>query len=154
MLKDDPTPAAEALAERPSPLGPLPTTFGTSGRAGHNPLMELDVVVTGGLVYVGSGRVPLRTDVGVAGGRIRVLDDLGAATARLRVDASGLAVAPGCIDTHTHSDLVWELGDEHADLATATVRQGVTTEVAGNRGFTCYPCLPERRAGRPRPHAG
>jgi N-acyl-D-amino-acid deacylase len=108
--------------------------------------MELDVAVTGGLVYDGRGGPPVRADVGVVGDRVGVVDDLGAATARLRVDATGLAVAPGFIDTHTHSDLVWRLGDEHADLATGTVRQGVTTEVAGNCGFTCYPCLPERRS--------
>jgi dihydroorotase/N-acyl-D-amino-acid deacylase len=108
--------------------------------------MELDVLVTGGLVYDGAGRAPVRADVGVIGDRVSVMDgELGAATARLRVDAAGLAVAPGFIDTHTHSDLVWQLGDEHADVATGTVRQGVTTEIAGNCGFTCYPCLPERR---------
>jgi N-acyl-D-amino-acid deacylase len=107
--------------------------------------MRLDVLVTGGLVYDGTGRAPVRADVGVVGDRVSVLDDLAGATAALRVDATGLAVAPGFIDTHTHSDLVWQLGDEHRDVATGAVRQGVTTEVAGNCGFTCYPCLPERR---------
>lgn len=107
--------------------------------------MELDVLVTGGLVYDGTGRQPVRADVGVVGDRVHVLDQLGAATARLRVDAVGLAVAPGFIDTHTHSDLVWQLGDDHVDVAMGTVRQGVTTEVSGNCGFTCYPCLPDRR---------
>src|ERR1700716_892128 len=116
--------------------------------------MELDVLVTGGLVYDGTGGAPVRADVGVIGDRVSVMDGgPGAATARLRVDAAGLAVAPGFIDTHTHSDLVWQLGDEHADVATGTVRQGVTTEVAGNCGFTCYPCLPERRQSLER-HTG
>ncbi|HEX6349215.1 MAG TPA: D-aminoacylase [Candidatus Dormibacteraeota bacterium] len=61
------------------------------------------------------------------------------------MEAAGLAVAPGFIDTHTHSDMAAFLGDEHLDLKAATVRQGVTTEVCGNCGSTPFPMLPERR---------
>ncbi len=102
-------------------------------------------MVAGGLVYDGGGRAPVRADVGVVRDRVEAVGDLGEAAATLRVDAAGLAVTPGFIDTHTHSDLVWALPGEHRDVATGALRQGVTTEVSGNCGFTCYPCLPERR---------
>jgi len=115
--------------------------------------VELDVVIEGGTVHDGTGRPGTRADVGVHGDRVEAVGDLRAATAGLRLDAGGLVVAPGFIDTHTHSDLVWRLGDEHLDLAAGTVRQGVTTEIAGNCGFSCFPCTPERRAALDR-HVG
>jgi dihydroorotase/N-acyl-D-amino-acid deacylase len=108
--------------------------------------MEFDLVIRRGQLWDGLGGPPTPADVGVRGDRIEELGDLSTATAPLELDAAGLAVAPGFIDTHTHSDMVWGLGREHEDLAAGTVRQGVTTEVCGNCGFTPYPCLPERRA--------
>ncbi|HYZ01550.1 MAG TPA: amidohydrolase family protein, partial [Candidatus Binatia bacterium] len=115
--------------------------------------MEFDVLVRGGAVWDGLGGPPAHADVGVTGGRIEEVGDLSAATGAVEVDAGGLAVAPGFIDTHTHSDMVWGLGPEHEDLAAGTIRQGVTTEVCGNCGFTPFPCLPERQADLAR-HAG
>lgn len=107
--------------------------------------MAFDLIIRGGEVFDGSGAPPRRADVGIREGRITDLGDLGPAQAEHELDASGLAVAPGFIDTHTHSDLVWELGREHEDVAAGTIRQGVTTEICGNCGFTPFPCTPERR---------
>ena len=73
------------------------------------------------------------------------MGDLSQAQGDHEIDATGLAVAPGFIDTHTHSDLVWALGPEHQDVAAGTILQGVTTEICGNCGFTSYPCTPEHR---------
>lgn len=58
----------------------------------------------------------------------------------LVVDATNLAVAPGFIDVHTHSDLSVLLDGR----AQSKVRQGVTTEVIGNCGFSAFPIAPER----------
>ncbi|HEY7201427.1 MAG TPA: D-aminoacylase [Candidatus Dormibacteraeota bacterium] len=115
--------------------------------------MDLDVIIEGGIVHDGTGGTATRADVGVRGDRVEAIGDLRAAGAGFRLDARGLVVAPGFIDTHTHSDLVWGLGDEHRDVAAGTVRQGVTTEIAGNCGFSCFPCLPDRRAALDR-HVG
>jgi N-acyl-D-amino-acid deacylase len=82
----------------------------------------------------------------VRGDRIADIGDLAAAGAKRVIDATGMALSPGFIDTHTHSDMAAFLGDEHLDLKTATVRQGVTTEVCGNCGSTPFPMLEERRA--------
>jgi N-acyl-D-amino-acid deacylase len=108
--------------------------------------MEFDLLIRGGLVYDGGGDHPRRADVGVQDDRIEAVGDLAGAGAASEVDASGLAVAPGFIDTHTHSDLACFLGAEHVAVESASVRQGVTTEVCGNCGFTPFPFLPEHRA--------
>ncbi|MBO0704903.1 MAG: D-aminoacylase [Candidatus Dormibacteraeota bacterium] len=115
--------------------------------------MAFDLIIRGGDVFDGRGAPPRRADVGVREGRIADLGDLGQAQAEQEVDAGGLAVAPGFIDTHTHSDLVWALGPEHEDVAAGTILQGVTTEICGNCGFTSYPCVPEHRADLAR-HSG
>src|SRR5262249_2976761 len=51
------------------------------------------------------------------------------------IDATGLAVAPGFIDIHSHSDYTL-LVDPRAASA---IHQGVTLEVVGNCGFGCFP---------------
>src|SRR4029077_5360573 len=55
------------------------------------------------------------------------------------VDASGLVVAPGVVDLHTHSD-VSNLSEPHAISA---IEQGVTTQVVGLCGFSAGPVSPE-----------
>ena len=115
--------------------------------------MEFDTLVRGGMVFDGSGRQPLAADVGIIKDRITAVGVLGAATASKVVEAAGLSVAPGFIDSHTHSDLACFLPSDHEDVVMAAVRQGVTTEVCGNCGFSPFPCPPERRAGLER-HLG
>src|SRR5258708_24788124 len=106
--------------------------------------MEFDTLVRGGMVFDGSGRPPIAADVGFVKDRITAVGALGAATAQKVVEAAGLSVAPGFIDSHTHSDLASFLPDEHEDVVMAAVRQGVTTEICGNCGFSPLPCPPER----------
>ena len=48
-------------------------------------------------------------------------------------------MSPGFIDAHTHGDVAMLLPDAHLDVKTAELRQGVTTEVTGNCGFTPFP---------------
>jgi len=77
---------------------------------------RFDLVVTGGTCVTPSGRAAI--DVGVRNGRIAALGDLGGADAAETVDAAGLHVLPGVIDTQVHFR---EPGLEHKeDLATGT----------------------------------
>lgn len=108
--------------------------------------MEFDVVVRGGMVFDGSGRPPTRGDVGIVGDRIAAIGSLEVAAAVDIIDATGLSIAPGFIDSHTHSDMACFLDAAHDDVILAAVRQGVTTEVCGNCGFSPFPCPPARRA--------
>jgi N-acyl-D-aspartate/D-glutamate deacylase len=57
------------------------------------------------------------------------------------VDCSGMVIAPGFIDIHTHSDLTVIA----APAAESAVLQGVTTQVIGNCGFSPFPVHPSRR---------
>jgi N-acyl-D-amino-acid deacylase len=102
-----------------------------------------DTIFSGGVVYDGLGGPPARLDVGVRDGRLAALDDLAAAAAAERLDVTGLAVVPGFIDLHTHSDFTL-LVDGRAQ---SQVHQGVTTEVVGQCGVSCAPL--RRRGERP-----
>jgi N-acyl-D-amino-acid deacylase len=94
-----------------------------------------DCVIAGGTVYDGSGKRGRRADVAVKGDRIARVGDLKGAQALRRIDATGLAVSPGFIDAHTHSDIPALL----APLAENRLYAGVTTEIGGNCGFSAGP---------------
>jgi N-acyl-D-amino-acid deacylase len=94
-----------------------------------------DTLIARGNVIDGTAAPAFVADVGIVGERIVAIGDLSAASARLRVDASGLTLAPGFIDIHTHSDFTL-LVDGRAD---SQICQGVTTEVVGQCGISCAP---------------
>ncbi len=100
----------------------------------------LDLRIDNATVYDGSGAEPQSGSVGVKDGRICELGEF-AGEAHTRVDAHGLALMPGIIDTHTHYDaqITW---DPYANPSPAL---GVTTVVMGNCGFTIAPCRPPDR---------
>jgi dihydroorotase len=77
---------------------------------------SFDLVIRGGTCLTPSGRVAI--DIGVKGGRIAALGDLGRAAAAETLDAKGLHVLPGVIDTQVHFR---EPGLEHKeDLESGT----------------------------------
>lgn len=103
-----------------------------------------DLVIEGGLVVDGTGAPPSRADVAVEGGRIAAVG--AGLSAEQTIDAGGMLVAPGFIDIHTHDDFTLPLRPE----AEAKLRQGVTTTVTGNCGFSPFPltdCVASRTHG-------
>ena len=98
-----------------------------------------DLVIRGGHVIDGTGGAGRDADVSLRDGRIAAIAPRGGA-ARRTIDARGQVVAPGLIDIHTHSDFTLPL-DPRAE---SKIRQGVTTEVVGNCGFSAAPALPGR----------
>ncbi|MFD5407645.1 N-acyl-D-amino-acid deacylase family protein [Streptomyces griseorubiginosus] len=99
----------------------------------------LDHVIKGAAVVDGTGAAAFTADVGIRDGRIAAIGDIGEA-ARTTEDATGLVLAPGFVDPHTHYDaqLFWD------PYATPSLNHGVTTVAAGNCGFTLAPLNPAR----------
>jgi dihydroorotase/N-acyl-D-amino-acid deacylase len=92
--------------------------------------IDFSVIIEGGLVADGTGRALFRADVGLRGDRIEAVGDLAGEPAAVRVDATGLVVAPGFIDIHSHAD-----GSlARLPLAENYVRQGVTSVFGGQDG--------------------
>src|SRR6266508_2565249 len=99
-----------------------------------------DLVIRGGEVIDGSGALGRVADVVVTDGRIVAIDSGQARQGRRIIDATGQVIAPGFIDIHTLSDFTLPLNPR----AESKIRQGVTTEVVGNCGFSAAPALPGR----------
>lgn len=100
--------------------------------------MDLDLVIQNGTILDGTGRPRFAADLGIRDGRIAALAVPGALAGRRTLDARGLAVAPGFVDIHSHSDWVLPL-PEHDEILAPLAQQGVTTIVAGNCGFSPAP---------------
>jgi N-acyl-D-aspartate/D-glutamate deacylase len=101
----------------------------------------LDLLIRNGTILDGTGKKGFRGDVGISGDRIEEVGHLQEAKARQALDAAGLAVSPGFVDVHSHHDL-YILDRDPAFGFASFVRQGVTTSVVGNCGWTLAPCLP------------
>ncbi|WP_234029630.1 amidohydrolase family protein [Erythrobacter sp. THAF29] len=101
-----------------------------------DPKTEVDALIVSGLVHDGTGEPARFVDLALDDGRIVFVGR--DAPARFKaasiVDASGLVIAPGFIDPHTHagSDLVSDERHRRANLPFAF--QGVTTVIVGNDG--------------------
>ena len=88
---------------------------------------SFDIIIKGGTVYDGTGRAPVKADVGIKGDRIAAVGNLSRATAPMIVDATGLAVAPGFINMLSHSET--SLIRDPRSLS--EIKQGVTTQIFG-----------------------
>jgi N-acyl-D-amino-acid deacylase len=97
-----------------------------------------DLLIRGARIVDGTGTAAVTGDVAVEEGVIREVGRLGRQAARRVVAVDGAVVAPGFIDLHTHSDFVVP----RFPRAPAMTRQGVTTQVLGNCGFSPFPVAP------------
>ena len=67
----------------------------------------ISTVLHNATIIDGTGRAPFITDVGIAGDRIALIGSLEERDAISHIDCSGLTLAPGFIDVHSHSDELW-----------------------------------------------
>lgn len=98
-----------------------------------------DLVIAGGSIVDGSGQPSYQADVGISSEVIEAIGDLSQSQARRVIDAKGLTVSPGFIDTHTHSEGDLLVNPQHAN----GLRQGITTEFLGIDGMSYAPLSPE-----------
>ncbi|MFG2147851.1 amidohydrolase family protein [Streptomyces sp. NPDC048696] len=103
----------------------------------------LDHLIRHATVVDGTGAPAYPADIGIQDGRIAEIAEpgtLATTAARTSEDATGLVLAPGFVDPHTHYDaqLFWD------PYATPSMNHGVTTVAGGNCGFTLAPLHPDR----------
>ncbi len=102
-----------------------------------------DLILKRGLIIDGTGRAGFEGDIAILGNRILAVDAPGSLEGSpSELDCAGLIIAPGFIDTHSHSDL--RVLTEPA--LPMKVRQGITLEVFGQDGISVAPI---READRP-----
>src|SRR5205085_10193896 len=101
-----------------------------------------ELVLKRGLIIDGTGRLPIFGDVAISGDTIIAIDAEGSIEGIEELDCKGLAVAPGFIDTHSHSDI--RVLTEPA--LPMKVHQGITLEVFGQDGLSVAPVRRKDRA--------
>jgi N-acyl-D-aspartate/D-glutamate deacylase len=100
---------------------------------------RFDTIITGGTLIDGRNFPRRRADVGITDGRVTAIaTHLSSADADEVIDATGLIVAPGFVDLHTHYDaqLFWD------PYCTLSGWHGVTSVAIGNCGFGFAPAKP------------
>ncbi|MEO8473949.1 MAG: D-aminoacylase [Chryseolinea sp.] len=106
------------------------------------PKESFDIIIRNGTVYDGSGKDPVKADVGIRADTIARIGDLSKAIAPKEIDAHGMAIAPGFINM-----LSWATESLLIDgKSQGDIRQGVTLEVFGE-GMSMGPINDDIRKG-------
>ena len=108
----------------------------TKTNPGPARLRGATVLLANGTVLDGTGRPARQADVLVRDSKIAEVGSIPPADDWQVVDCSGMQVAPGFIDVHSHSD------KEVLNHLPNKVLQGITTEVVGNCGYSMFPTRP------------
>jgi len=97
---------------------------------------KYDLIIRNGRIIDGTGNPWFKADIGIVGEKIAAISRTGdGMNANMILDAAGMVVSPGFIDNHTHDDAYILIDPQ----CSQKVRQGVTTVVIGNCGFSLAP---------------
>ena len=103
-----------------------------------------DIVIKNGLVIDGTGSPGYYSDVAIKNGKIvKVAKNIEGG--KNIIDASGLTVTPGFIDSHSHSDNAMLTFPD----MTEKIEQGITTSIGGQCGSTLAPIIKTANAAAP-----
>lgn len=105
---------------------------------------RFDLLIKNGTVFDGTGSPPYDADIGITEDTIAAIGEFPPSSANMIYDAKSLAVSPGFIDVHSHSEFTI-LADPRAQ---GKISQGITTEINGNCGLSAAPLLGEARDRR------
>jgi N-acyl-D-amino-acid deacylase len=94
-----------------------------------------DLIIKNGTLVDGIADETYKADIGIMGEQIKKIGDLQKASGKTVIDANDRMVSPGFIDIHTHTDIEILINRK----AESKIRQGVTTELAGNCGTSAFP---------------
>lgn len=102
-------------------------------------MANLDILIRNATIFDGSGNKPFHGNIGISKDRIAFVSPNPEESVQSEevIDAKGLIVAPGFIDTHSHSEFTL-LADNRAE---GKILQGVTTEINGNCGLSAAPLI-------------
>ncbi len=96
---------------------------------------RFDILIKYGMIYDGSASEPYVSNIAISGNKINSISSSEISDADIVINARGLAVSPGFIDTHAHSDFTI-IADRRAE---GKLCQGITTEINGNCGMSAAP---------------
>ena len=100
-------------------------------------MRKMRILLQNGLVFDGSPDAPRRADVLIDGERIAAVEAALDVEADRTLNCAGLCVAPGLIDAHSHNDFFYDWDDAERYYE-PFLRQGITTQVTGNCGFSVF----------------
>lgn len=100
-----------------------------------------DLLIKNAVIIDGSGSGRYKGEIGIIGDKIAKIAPSLEDSAKKTVDAKGNVVCPGFIDAHGHSDFTLFVNNR----GESKIRQGITTEVTGNCGFTAGPITNEHK---------
>jgi N-acyl-D-amino-acid deacylase len=105
------------------------------------PASRYDIVIKDGLIFDGTGAPRVRGDLGIVDGKVKAMGRVDASLGDEIIDASGMHVAPGFVDLHTHYDaqVFWD------PYCTISGWHGITSVAIGNCGFGFAPVAPDMR---------
>ncbi len=94
-----------------------------------------EMVLVKATIVDGTGGPSQQGDLLIRDGSIHAMGKVSASPDAEVLDCSGLVLAPGFVDVHSHGDL------ECLEHRTEKITQGVTTEIVGNCGFSLFPTV-------------
>lgn len=100
---------------------------------------DFDIVIKDGLIFDGIGNEPYLADVGISNSLIQEIGKIPISRAKSIIDGHNLAVCPGFIDAHDHTDVELLVNPK----AESSIRQGITTLLSGNCGGSRFPMAEE-----------